>query len=84
MIGWESLWMHSQLKLFLTVYVDDFKLAGLAENRKLGWKLLLDQQLKLDPPTPLGKYLGCGQIDVQTDPELVKQQRENYSGLFTT
>ena len=82
-IGWESLWVHRQLKLFLTVYVDDFKLAGIAENLQAGWKLLLDQKLKLDPPTPLGKYLGCGQLDVKTDANLVKSQRENYSGLFT-
>jgi hypothetical protein len=37
--GWECIYVHKQLKLFLSVYVDDFKLAGLTENLSTGWSL---------------------------------------------
>ena len=62
--GWECLFVHKQLKLILSVYVDDFKLVGKTENLKAGWKLITDSGLVLDPPTPLGDYLGCGQFPV--------------------
>ena len=31
---------HPELKLFLVVYVDDFKLCGPADNLKAGWDLI--------------------------------------------
>ena len=43
------------------VYVDDFKLVGLQTNLEKGWCLLRKAGLHLDPPTPLGDHLGCGQ-----------------------
>ena len=30
--GWECLYLHRKMKLFLSVYVDDFKLVGKKEN----------------------------------------------------
>ena len=44
--------------MVLSVYVDDFKLAGPARNVEKGWKLLASD-LELDPPQPLSLYLGC-------------------------
>ena len=55
---WPSLYFHAQLKLLLVVYVDDLKLAGPSQNLKRGWELL-GSELRLEPPTPLGLYLGC-------------------------
>ena len=57
--GWECLYKHPQKGLFLSVYVDDFKLAGRQENIKAMWTEL-GSKLNLDPPTPLnvGVYLG--------------------------
>ena len=39
---------HPKLKLILSVYVDDFKLAGVRENIKKGWDLMTQAGLELD------------------------------------
>ena len=49
---------HDELKLILIDYVDDFKMAGPEENLAKGWKLI-SEEIKLDKPTPLTRYLGC-------------------------
>ena len=56
---WECLFFHRRLRLILSVYVDDFKLVVKQENLKEGWRLITGSGLDLDPPTPLGDYLGC-------------------------
>ena len=38
--NWNSCYFHKELKLFLMIYVDDFKLAGPKQNLKQGWMLL--------------------------------------------
>ena len=55
---WRSCFWHAGLRLFLTVYVDDFKLSGPAEHLEKGWELIR-KHIELDPPTPTGKFLGC-------------------------
>ena len=57
----------------LSVYVDDFKLAGPAKNLEKGWGMLRSN-LDLDPPTPLGTYLGCGHQDIEIDSQEVLQR----------
>ena len=63
--AWRSCYWHPKLKLFLIVYVDDFKLAGPTENLDEGWRLiqgsskLVDKGIEMDPPTKVGRYLGC-------------------------
>ncbi len=42
----------------LLVYVDDFKLAAPKKNLQAFWKRI-GQKLSLEPPTPLGRFLGC-------------------------
>ena len=66
--GWECLFAHQSLKLILSVYVDDFKLVGRAENLPKGWALMEKSGLVLDPPDPLGDYLGCGQFPIEITP----------------
>ena len=58
---WRSCYFHPAMKLFLTVYVDDFKLAGPARLLARGWSLIREH-VRVEPPTPLGKYLGCNHI----------------------
>ena len=58
---WESCFLHRELRLVLSVYVDDFKLAGPTQNMKEGWRRIRSV-IKMDEPTPLGKYLGCGHV----------------------
>ena len=38
--GWVSCYWHDELRLFLIIYVDDFKLSGPDKNIKQGWALL--------------------------------------------
>ena len=55
---WPSVFYHAELRLLLTVYVDDFKLAGPEENLEKGWALLR-QQIDIGPSSRTGMYLGC-------------------------
>ena len=56
--GWPSCYFHDDLKLFLTVYVDDFKLAALKEHVSPLWKDLR-QLIRMGDPEPPARYLGC-------------------------
>ena len=47
--NWNSCFKHEKLKLFLLVYVDDFKLAGPAKNLEHGWKLI-QSVITIDKP----------------------------------
>jgi len=65
--GWRSTYFHDRLKLMLTVYVDDFKLAGPAEKLKEGWSLIRssfagDGGIETDEPADVSKYLGADHI----------------------
>ena len=55
---WPSVYLHKPLRLFLVIYVDDFKLAGPQENLARGWGLLR-QKIRIDAETKLGHYLGA-------------------------
>ena len=71
--GWESCYFHKTLKLVLLVYVDDFKMAGKTKNLPEGWNLI-KRVLRLDEPTPLGKYLGCGHTAGQVSWETIESR----------
>ena len=67
--NWPSCYYMKRLKLFLVVYVDDFKLAGPVKNLAEGWRLIRGNAtsdggkgLIMEDPTPLGIYLGCNHI----------------------
>ena len=68
---WPSCYFHYDLRLFLVVYVDDFKLSGPSENLQKGWKLLTtdtDQLsgIKMDPPERVGYNKDTGQRNGKT------------------
>ena len=75
--------MHRAQKLFLSVYVDDFKMAGLKTNLPSMWKTL-GEKLELEPAVPLhgNVYLGCGQHDEAVPAGLVEDKQKLYSRLF--
>ena len=56
--SWPSCYFHARLSLLLTMYVDDFKLAGPTASLKEGWSLITSE-LKVDQSGELGLYLGC-------------------------
>ncbi len=60
--------MHRELKVALSVYVDDFKMAGAPAAMTAAWKKI-KSVINVDDPTLLGKYLGCNDkaCDVPAD-----------------
>ena len=74
--SWECLYVHRQQKLFMSVYVDDFKGAGNKENLAAMWKKL-GKKIDLEPPVPLDSnvYLGCEQKEVPVSEEQVREKR---------
>lgn len=59
--GWNSCFFHEKLKLFLLVYVDDFKLSGPAQNLPLGWSLIA-KHITLDEAKEVSFFLGCTHV----------------------
>jgi hypothetical protein len=80
--GWECLFYHRRLKLILSVYVDDFKLVGKKTSLQEGWNLITGSGLVLDPPTPLGDYLGCGQFPVHVSPAEAQRRLDHVRPLL--
>ena len=74
MLGWECMFYHVELQVVLSVYVDDFKMAGKQENISKAWKLMDAAGLKLDKPQPFGDYLGCGQAPLTLTKERAKER----------
>ena len=62
---WPSCYYHPKLSLMLSVYVDDFKMAGSKTKIPLGWKLLR-QGLHIEPEKRIDNngavYLGCRHV----------------------
>ncbi len=58
---WPSCYFPAETKLFLVVYVDDFKLAGPKVHIKHGWSLLR-KGLVIEPEKPIDLYLGCNHM----------------------
>ena len=59
--NWPSCYWHPRLRLFLIVYVDDFKMAGPRESLAEGWRLVR-KNISTDDPTPFGRFLGCEHV----------------------
>ena len=77
--NWECLFLHRQKGLFLSVYVDDIKLAGKRQNLDPMWKVL-NKEIGLGEPTSFldHVYLGC----TQRQCEICKDIVDNYSAMF--
>ena len=70
--NWECLFVHREKGLFLSVYVDDIKLAGKTENIDPMWKVL-NKEVDLGEPTSLldHVFLGCTQSECQISKGIV-------------
>ena len=77
--NWECLFVHREKGLFLSVYVDDIKLAGKEQNLDPMWKLL-NKEVELGEPTSFldHVYLGC----TQRQCEISKNTVVNYRTMF--
>ena len=76
-LGWESLYVHRKMQVFLGVYVDDFHMAGRTENLAKAWALLR-KKMDLGPSLPFNQntYLGCTQTEVAVNEKLVKEKQQ--------
>ena len=75
--------MHRKKQLFLSIYVDDLKMAGRQANIPPLWEEL-KKYLDLDPPSKMteNQYLGSSQRDIVPDPVNVERMGaafENFS-----
>ena len=75
----ECLFVHNEKGLFLSVYVDDIKLAGKKQNINPMWKVL-NKEVDLGEPTSFldHVYLGC----TQRQCEISKDTVDNYRTMF--
>ena len=76
---WECLFVHREKGLFLSVYVDDIKLAGKKQNIDPMWKVL-NKEVDLGEPTSFldHVFLGC----IQRQCEISKDIVDNYRTMF--
>ena len=77
--NWECLFVHREKGLFLSVYVDDIKLAGKKQNLDPMWKVL-NKEVDLGEPTSFldHVYFGC----TQRQCEISKNTVDNYRTMF--
>ena len=70
--NWECLFINREKGLFLSVYVDEVKLAGKKQNIDPMWKVLMKAVDLGDPTSFLDHvYLGCTQRECQTSNDIV-------------
>ena len=76
--NWECLVVNRERGLFLSVYVDDIKLAGKTENIEPTWKILM-KDVDLGEPTSFldHVYVGCTQRECQISKDIV----DNYKNM---
>ena len=77
--NWECLFVHRVKGLFLSVFVDDIKLAGKKQNLDPMWKVL-NKEVDLGEPTSFfdHEYLGCTLIQCEISKDIVA----NYRTMF--
>ena len=69
---------------FLSVYVDDIKLAGKKQNIDPMWKVLM-KQVDLGEPTSFldHVYLGCTQRECETNKDIVDKFRSMFESRIS-
>ena len=82
--NWESLFVNRQKGLFLSVYVDDVKLAGKKQNLDPMWKLL-NKEVDLGDPTSFFDhvYLGCTQRQCKISNDIVDKYRTMFDSRIS-
>ena len=82
--GWECLYIHRDQRLFLSVYVDDFKMVGKQENISKMWASMR-KHIDLEPETELSDnvYLGCNQRMATPDQSLIQEKNLLFKKLTT-
>ena len=79
---WECLFAHWDLQCMLSVYVDDFKMAGAIQNLKKAWDAIRKTGINIDDPTLFAHYLGCSQHTTKISATEVAKRLANISDLL--
>ena len=82
--NWECLFVNREKGLLLSVYVDDFKLAGKKPNIDPTWKILM-KDVDLGEPTSFldHVYLGCTQRECQISKDFVDNHRSMFEARIS-
>ena len=82
--NWECLFVHREKGLFLSVYVDDIKLAGKKQNLDPMWKVL-SKEVDLGEPTSFLDHenLGCTQRRCETRKHIVDNKRTMFESRIS-
>ena len=84
--NWECLFVHREKGVFLSVYVDDIRLAGKKHNLDPMWKLL-KKEVDLGEPTSFLDhvffFLLCTQRQCQTSKDTVDNYRTIFESLIS-
>ena len=77
--NWECLFVHREQGLFLSVYVDDIKLAGKKHNIDPMWKVL-NKEVDLGEPTSFldHVHLGCTRRQCEISKDIVDSDRTMF------
>jgi hypothetical protein len=72
--SWECLYVNRAKQLFLSAYVNEYKMVGKKANMKPMWETLRANRLDLEPPVSLkaNAYLVCALPDVSENVMLGK------------
>ena len=74
--GWECLFYRPEKRTLLSIYVDDFKIAGPCNSVGDCWSML-GKYFAFDNPEPFGRYLGCDQVKINMSPTESMKRLEN-------
>ena len=82
--NWECLFVHREKGLFLSVYVDDRKLAGKKQNIDQMWRVL-NKEVDLGESTSFldHVYLGCTQRQCEISKDTVDNHRAMFESRIT-
>ena len=82
--NWECFFVNREKGIFLSVYVDDMKLARKKQNIDHMWKVLM-RHVDLGEPTSFldHDYLGCSQRDCATNHNVVDNSRSMYESRIS-
>ena len=83
-LNWECLFVNRAKGLFLSVYVDDIKMAGKTENMKPTWKILM-KDVDLEEPTSFLDLvnLGCTQRECTISSDIVTNYRDMFESRIS-
>ena len=82
---WDSVLVHRKQKLFLSVYVDDIKIAEKKQNLAPMWKKLM-KNVDIEEPTSFldHVYLGCTQRKCKPNERIIEQYNKMFESRVST